>query len=105
MLASTGQVTLTSDGARFVPSEATMTLTSSGMFIRVTCAAVPSNSSSQRSEPAGFGPAVAAALSFFAAGAGVGVPVVSEAPLSEPPLSASAFGVTTFVVSFPVAFW
>src|SRR3954453_22821719 len=74
VLESTGQVTVTREGAAFWPSEATITLTSSGMFMRVTWAAFPSNPSSHRSDPAGLGPAVVVAVPEVvapAAGAGV----------------------------------
>src|SRR6185437_12753238 len=56
---SSGQLIPTVLGAGFVPSLAMMTLTVSGTFILVIEASAPVNSSSQRSEPAGFGPLAA----------------------------------------------
>jgi len=108
VLESTGQVTATRDGAAFCPSDATITLTSSGMFMRVTCAASPSNSSSQRSDPAGLGPTAAVVVPPAAAdGVGAGVGFAVAAVAASPPSVAVAvgFGVTALAARVPVAFW
>ncbi|WP_281535241.1 hypothetical protein [Cryobacterium breve] len=58
---STGQVMRTVDGAGLVPSEATIIEMPSGRFTVAVSSFVPVNSSSQRSEPAGFFTVAAAA--------------------------------------------
>src|SRR6185437_15659791 len=93
VLASSGQTMRIWFGAGAVPSLAMITLMLLGTFIRVTFASVPSNSSSQRSEPAGFGPFAVAGVSPDVAGALVD-------GVSEP--SAGA-GVTSLLVRLPLA--
>src|ERR1700712_2093114 len=80
----------------------------SGTFMRVSAASPPSNSSSQRSDPAGLGPGVAFAAVVEPAeadgdgvdeGAGVGVVVEPE----PEPLASPGDTVLVLIVSFAVS--
>ncbi len=86
-------------GAGAVPSLAMITLTLLGTFMRVTFASGPANSSSHRSEPAGFGPLTGCP---FAVPETTGGGVVDGAVPVDDWASSAGWGATLLLVRLPL---